>query len=69
MEIKRSIFNKLFCELREPQCLILVGPRQVGKTTLMLALEAESQRRGKKTRFLDLEQPADLALLKGDLFL
>lgn len=66
MEIKRLIYKDLWREMGEPQVLILSGPRQVGKTTLLRALEDEVQREGRKTRYLDLEQPADLASLSGD---
>ena len=46
--------------MREFPVVAIVGPRQVGKTTLARQLFAE--RRGPKS-FLDLEEPADLALL------
>lgn len=39
----------------------MLGARQVGKTTLLKALEAESRDRGLTTAFFDLEQPAVLA--------
>ncbi|MBI4586070.1 MAG: ATP-binding protein [Planctomycetes bacterium] len=66
MEIKRSVYQYLRKELEEPQILILTGPRQVGKTTLLRQLEQDAQKAGKKTRFFDLEQPADLNFLSGD---
>ncbi len=65
MEIKRLIYNDLQREMAEPQILVLVGPRQVGKTTLLRRLEADARQAGKRVRFLDLEQPADLATLRG----
>jgi uncharacterized protein len=65
MEIGRKLFKDLWNEIREPQALILTGPRQVGKTTLMRALEASAKAAGMRTRYLDLEQPSDLASLKG----
>lgn len=46
---------------RQFPVLALVGPRQVGKTTLARQLFATH--RGRKT-YLDLERPADLALLE-----
>ena len=66
MKIKRRIYQDLWREIEEPQILILTGPRQVGKTTLLRALDAAAREAGKKTRYLDLEQPDDLAALKGD---
>ncbi|MAE71962.1 MAG: hypothetical protein CME06_16035 [Gemmatimonadetes bacterium] len=66
MEIQRPIFNRLRREMAEPQILVLTGPRQVGKTTLLRALERAGGDAGRRTRFFDLEQPSDLAGLRGD---
>jgi predicted AAA+ superfamily ATPase len=66
MEIKRLYFNKLWKEISEPQISILLGARQVGKSTLMRQLEAKAQKDGHKTAFYDLEQPSDLNRLAGD---
>ena len=66
MDIKRHVFKDLQQGIGEPQVLILTGPLQVGKTTLMRHLESKCQELGKRTRFLDLEQPQDLARLTGD---
>jgi len=65
VEIKRFVYKDLQRELQEPEVLILVGPRQVGKTTLLRQLEADARGAGLRTRYLDLEQPADLAFLGG----
>ena len=43
MEIKRFIYKDLRREINEPQVLVLTGPRQVGKTTLLHALEDVSR--------------------------
>ena len=59
--IKRNILSKLQQELTQPEILILLGPRQVGKTTLLRILEDYAKQRGHKTIFLDLEQPQVLA--------
>ncbi len=61
MVIKRFIFNKLKDEIHEPEISILLGPRQVGKTTLLHELEKYSKKQGLKTSFYDLEQPQVLA--------
>lgn len=63
--IGRFVYNDLRRELVEPQVLVLIGPRQVGKTTLLQRLEADARDSGKRTRYLDLEQPGDLARLTG----
>ncbi len=63
--IGRRVYNDLRRELQEPQVLVLVGPRQVGKTTLLQHLEADARGEGSRTRYFDLEQPGDLARLTG----
>ncbi|MDI6751391.1 MAG: ATP-binding protein [bacterium] len=59
--INRNILHKLGKELTQPEILILLGPRQVGKTTLLKMLENYVQQQGYKTAFFDLEQPQVLA--------
>ncbi|OGW84388.1 MAG: hypothetical protein A2987_02170 [Omnitrophica bacterium RIFCSPLOWO2_01_FULL_45_10] len=61
MMIERNVIHKLEKELSEPEILILLGPRQVGKTTLLKELEGFSRKKGYKTVFFDLEQPQVLA--------
>lgn len=58
--IKRNIINKLYDDLDRPDVLILLGARQVGKTTLMKDLEKRAESQGKKTRYFNLEFPEDL---------
>lgn len=59
--IKRNILNKLQQELTQPEVLILLGPRQVGKTTLLRMLEDYAKQKGLRVAFFDLEQPQILA--------
>ena len=59
--IKRFIFNRLVDELKQPEINILLGARQVGKTTLLRALEDHVKRSHAPTAFFDLEQPQVLA--------
>jgi predicted AAA+ superfamily ATPase len=56
--IARSALTQLQLGLQESPAVCLVGPRQVGKTTL--ALELARQNKG---LYLDLESPSDLAKL------
>jgi predicted AAA+ superfamily ATPase len=64
--MKRDFFlQKIEAQFRvHPICAIL-GPRQVGKTTL--AKMYEEQFFPKKTRFFDLENPLDLAQLENPM--
>lgn len=59
--INRPILNKLENEFSHPEIVVLLGPRQVGKTTLLHKLEETFLKRGLKTCFYDLEQPQALA--------
>lgn len=59
--IKRLIFKQLQEELDRPEINILLGPRQVGKTTLLRELEKRAKEAGRRTCFFDLEQPTTLA--------
>lgn len=61
MIIKRFILNTLQNEISEPEINILLGPRQVGKTTILKQLQNSSNKKGLKTHFFDLEQPQILA--------
>jgi predicted AAA+ superfamily ATPase len=63
MEIKRSNFDVLCKELEKPEILVLIGPRQVGKTTLLRALQRHAHYKGLRTGFFDLEQPSHLHTL------
>ena len=56
----RSLFNTLSTELAEAPAVVLLGPRQVGKTTLALEL-GESR----PSVYLDLQSPADRARLSA----
>ncbi len=59
--IKRFISNSLQDEISQPEINILLGPRQVGKTTLLKQLKAYAKRARRTPCFFDLEQPQILA--------
>ncbi|MCP4983161.1 MAG: AAA family ATPase [Gammaproteobacteria bacterium] len=58
--IHREIFDLVQHRLAQFDSVALVGPRQVGKTTLARAIAAGT---GDKTRYLDLENPSNRKLL------
>src|ERR1700735_4625732 len=58
--IYRSVLPKLRKLLRQFPAVALLGPRQVGKTTLAHTLADE---RGDQALYLDLELPSDRAKL------
>ncbi len=59
MNIKRTIFKDLKDHLSQKEISLIVGPRQVGKTTLMLELAAHLKESGQKYVFLSLDNEAD----------
>ncbi|MBN2374122.1 ATP-binding protein [bacterium] len=59
--IKRFLFNKLIAEIGQREINIILGPRQVGKTTLLKGLKGYAEGEGFSTVFFDLEQPQVLA--------
>ena len=60
MMIKRSLYNKIYNALESMPVVALLGPRQVGKTTLALEI---SESINKESTYLDLELDSDLAKL------
>jgi predicted AAA+ superfamily ATPase len=52
--IKRDLFEELKNHLSAKEISLIIGPRQVGKTTLMLLLKEYLEKRGEKTLFLNL---------------
>ena len=57
--IKRSIFPTLKEHLLKQEITLIVGPRQVGKTTIMEALRADAEKEGIATLFLSLDFESD----------
>lgn len=65
MIVKRTLASELGTALAENPAVVLLGPRQVGKTTLALDIAAD-----RTSLYLDLERPSDLAKLADpELFL
>ena len=57
---KRKISDTLYHGLLKDQGIILIGSRQVGKTTLLLELERRLKSDGIKTSYHNLELPGDM---------
>lgn len=57
--IKRRLFDELKAHLNKKEITLIVGPRQAGKTTLMLSLKKDLEKRNKRTVFLSLDIEAD----------
>lgn len=61
MFIRRNIFNELLENRDSLHATILLGPRQVGKSTILLKLKESFGNQINKPVYFDLEQPQDLA--------
>ncbi len=57
--IKRNLLEQLKGHLSKKEISLIVGPRQAGKTTLMLLLKEYLEKHGEKTLFLNLDIESD----------
>ena len=57
--IKRKLFKEIKAHLPRKEMSLIVGSRQVGKTTLMLLLKDYLDKKGKNTLFLSLDNELD----------
>jgi len=57
--IKRKLYSELKDHLSKKEMSFIVGPRQAGKTTLMLMLKDYLEKRGERTLFLNLDIERD----------
>src|SRR4030042_222286 len=53
--IKRKILEDLKSHLFQKEMSLIIGPRQSGKTTLMLLLKDYLEKKGERTLFLNLD--------------
>ena len=60
MPIKRYIFDELKGHLSKKEMSLIVGPRQAGKTTLMMQLKDYLEKKGEQTLFLSLDFERDM---------
>jgi len=63
--IKRELFGEIKAHINNKEISIIVGPRQVGKTTLMKELVLYIQKIGGKTVFLNLDYEMDKVHLEA----
>lgn len=59
MSLKRIIYDDLVVDLKRKEIGIIIGPRQVGKTTLLKKLAAYHRRIKGQYRYFNLEMPVD----------
>jgi len=65
MEIKREMYKKIKSHLSAKEITLIIGPRQVGKTTLAKKLQSELEQENEKVLFLNLDIESDYALLES----
>lgn len=63
--IKRKIFNEIKDHLNKKEISLIVGPRQVGKTTIMNEINKYLDKEGKKSIFLSLDYESDSIFFKS----
>ncbi len=63
--IKRKVYSSILEHLTRPEITMLVGPRQAGKTTLMLKLQKYIEDSGHPTLFLNLDIFDDFNFIKN----
>lgn len=63
--IKRKIFNEVKDHLDKKEISLIVGPRQVGKTTIMNEIKKYLDEKGEKSIFLSLDYESDSIFFKS----
>lgn len=66
MYLRRNIFQELESQIGMGRISILMGTRQVGKTTLLKELELSAEKKKIKSKFFDFEDPRILAEFNKD---
>ena len=59
MNLKRVVYRNLIEDVSRREIGIIIGPRQVGKTTLLEKIEAYHRKKELKCRYFNLEMPKD----------
>lgn len=66
MDLNREILGDLINKINSKNISILIGPRQVGKTTLLKLIQKCAEQQALKTYFFDFEDPRVLAEFNKD---
>jgi len=67
MYIHRELEDKIQPFLKRKEILVIVGPRQAGKTTFLEYLKKVLEEKGKKVKFITFEKRENLALFQENL--
>lgn len=66
MDLKRTVYKEIVGDLRRREIGIIIGPRQVGKTTLLKEIARHCQKEKIAYRYFDLEMPVDASFFSGN---
>ncbi len=61
MKLKRTIYKSIIRGIKRKEISIIIGPRQVGKTTLLNEVAGHCVKNKLKYKYFNLEMPADAA--------
>lgn len=67
MDLERIICDEIITDLARREIGIIVGPRQVGKTTTLKKIAAHCRKNNIKYNYFDLEMPADANFFARDI--
>lgn len=65
MFIQRQLLNQLQKHLKQKEISLILGPRQAGKTTLVLKLKEDLEKQRQKTAYFNLDRLEDLELFQN----
>lgn len=66
MRLNRIVYADILADVGRREIRIIVGPRQVGKTTLLKEVEGYFRHKGIRRRYFNLELPADAEFFARD---
>lgn len=67
MSLKRNVYQGIIADIKRKEVSIIIGPRQVGKTTLLKEVFSFCTQKKIKCIYYNLEMPHDLSVFGGDL--
>ncbi len=65
--IKRNKLSKIEQHISEKEITLILGPRQVGKTTIMKILQRKLESQGENTLYINLDFEKDFSILKSQI--
>lgn len=66
MSLKRIIYNEIVSDFTRREVGIIIGPRQVGKTTLLKEIARNCGKSKLRYKYFDLEMPSDTSFFARD---